>query len=416
MKITIIIFTLLFSVNSIAQKSYAKQILDSLCGQQYSGRGYVNNGVNLAANFLVNELKKIGVKNYPNQNFRQYYKFNVNTFPNNISVKFNNNLLKIGKDYILNSNSGSANGTYNVIELNSTNFLNTDSQPKNGKTVVVYNFTNLKNRDSIRYVYHMAMQTSKVAPVIWIQKSKLMYSVGRSEINNPMIVVIDSIYKKPTTITLNIKNKFISNFSNQNIIGYIPSSKKCKLKKEKLIVLTAHYDHLGKMGQAMFPGANDNASGVAMLLSLAKKYIKTKNKYGLVFCFFSGEEAGLEGSKYFVSHPYFKLKQVKFVLNIDIMGGASKGITVVNGTKHKKEFSQLTKINLANKYLNEVKKRGPTANSDHYYFSENNVPAFFIYSGGKVKNYHDIFDTAENTPLNKFTEVENLLFSFINYF
>lgn len=167
------------------------------------------------------------------------------------------------------------------------------------------------------------------------------------------------------------------------------------------------------MGQAIFPGANDNASGVAMVLSLAKYFQVHRLKYGIVLCLFSGEEAGLEGSKYFVSHPYFKLKKVKFVLNIDIMGGAETGITVVNATKYPKQFEALSNINEQKQYLNKVNKRGESANSDHYFFSQMNVPSFFVYSVGEVKNYHDINDKSENTPLNKFNEVEQLLIDFI---
>ena len=138
-----------------------------------------------------------------------------------------------------------------------------------------------------------------------------------------------------------------------------------------------------------------------------------KPEYSIVLCFFSGEEAGLEGSKYFVQHPYIKLKRIQFVLNIDIMGGAEDGITVVNGTKHEEAFNSLVAINAEKKYLKRVKKRGPTANSDHYFFSQSGIPAFFIYSMGNVKNYHDIYDTAENTPLNEFDDVQSLLIDFI---
>ena len=126
-----------------------------------------------------------------------------------------------------------------------------------------------------------------------------------------------------------------------------------------------------------------------------------------------GEEAGLEGSKHFVSNPYFKLKRVKFVLNVDIMGGAEEGITLVNGTIHEEAFAIFEKINAEKNYLNRIKKRGPTANSDHYFFSQSGIPSFFIYAMGNVKNYHDIYDTAENTPLNKFDAVQSLLIDFV---
>jgi len=409
---------LLFSVLSLnltlfAQKDYAKSILDTLCSDYFSGRGYINDGVEKSAEFIKNELKNIGVSNFPNQKYIQNYSFGVNTFPFDLTLKLDDSVLVAGQDYLLNANSGTAQGDFKVIEINSSNYLSVETQPSNTNTIVVFNFTDLNHKDSVNYFFGLAVKTAKYAPTIWVQKTKMMYSVGRRHYPYPMIVVDKKAYFKPKNITLKINNKYIPQYSNQNVIGYIPPAKKGLFHPEKYVVLSAHFDHLGKMGQAMFPGANDNASGVAILLSMAKYYVKNPSKYGIVFCFFSGEEAGLEGSRYFVDHPYFKLKKVKFVLNIDIMGGASKNITVVNGTKHPKIFNQMVRINQTKNYVTAVKKRGETSNSDHYFFSMMNVPAFFIYSGGEVKNYHDIYDTAENTPLTKFDEVQSLLIEFI---
>lgn len=407
--------TLFIGLNliSFSQKEYAKLILDTLCSDYYAGRGYVDNGVEKTANFLVSELKTIGVDTYKNQPYLQNYTFGVNTFPYEIAVTLGDKLLMAGQDYLLNSNSGTAQGEFTTIELNTDNYLQSESQPSNKKSIVIFNFTNLTNRDSVGYFYGLAVKTAKYVPVIWIQKTKMMYSVGRRIFKYPMIVLDEKAYTRTETINLKINNKYLPQYKNQNVIGYIPAKKKRLFKPEKYVVLSAHFDHLGKMGQAVFPGANDNASGVAMLLSMAKYYVKNPAQYGIVFCFFSGEEAGLEGSRYFVSHPYFKLKKVKFVLNIDIMGGASESITLVNGTKHVKHFDKMVQINDEKKYLKKIIRRGPTANSDHHFFSESGVPAFFIYSGGLVKNYHDIYDTAENTPLNKFDEVQSLLVDFI---
>jgi len=407
-----LIVLLLFYSTSFSQLSYAKSILDTLCSEHYAGRGYVDNGVGKAADFIVSELKKSGVSTYKNNPYLQAYSFGVNTFPYPIEIKLDEQVLVIGQDYLLNANSGTAQGTFNVFEYNSTNFYQASHKPSNSD-IVVFNFTDLKNKDSISYFYQLANQTAQFTPVVWITKSKMMYSVGRYEMNYPMITIDAKAYKKAETISLKINNRFVSNYENNNVIGYIPPANKCKLKPTKYIVLSAHYDHLGKMGQAMFPGANDNASGVAMVLSMAKYYIKNPSEYGIVLCFFSGEEAGLVGSEYFVHHPYFKLKKVKFQLNIDIMGGASEGITLVNGSVLKEQFELMEKINVEKQYLPNLKKRGATANSDHHHFSKSGVPAFFIYSMGTVKNYHDINDKAEYTPLTNFDEVQQLLLDFV---
>ena len=409
------IILVFFSTNGFGQLDYAKTILDSICHPRYDGRGYVNNGDNRAAEFIVRELKSIGVVPFKKREFSQHYQLRVNTFPGEVEVWLDEKKLITGADYLLNPNSGSVEGTFNIIEFNQFNIHTLVDERKflsKGKDVMfAFNFTDIEDKAKRIEYRKMARIAMEFLPVIWVEKDKQMYGVGRSQQNYPLITIDSSAYFSANTATLKINHKYIPNYTSQNVIGMIPGK-----KRRKYIVLSAHFDHLGRLGEAYFPGANDNASGVAMLLSLAKYYSKHKPDYSIAFCFFSGEEAGLEGSKYFVQHPYFKLKKIKFVLNIDILGSASEGITVVNGTEHENEFNTLVKLNEKGNYLQLVKKRSGSANSDHYFFTQSGIPAFFIYSVGDVKNYHDIYDTAENTPLTNFDNVQSLLIDFIAQF
>lgn len=400
---------------SFGQKEYAQSILDTLCSEYYDGRGYVNKGDVRAADFLVNELQSIGVQPFKKHPFTQEYSFGVNTFPYPIEVILGSDTLLPGADYLVNPISGTAQGEFKVVEITKQNYLDYFQHPQTlrnldpSQTVFVFNFMGEKNKDLLKEIQSFTYATTKYFPVISITNSKQMYSVGRFQTNYPFITIDSAAYQTQETIQLKVTNKYIPNYTSKNVIGWIPGK-----KKRKYVVFSAHYDHLGRMGpEAIFPGANDNASGVAMLLSIAKYFKKHPQKYSIVFCLFSGEEAGLVGSKYFVEHPYFPLKKVKFVLNVDIMGAADEGITLVNGTKHEDAFNTITAINDQLQLLDQIKKRGPTANSDHHFFSEMGVPAFFIYSMGSVKNYHDIYDTAENTPLHKFDEVQTLLTKFV---
>jgi Zn-dependent M28 family amino/carboxypeptidase len=169
--------------------------------------------------------------------------------------------------------------------------------------------------------------------------------------------------------------------------------------------------------ETYFPGANDNASGVGMLLYLAQELsLKRDSNFNYVFIAFGAEEAGLVGSHYFVEHPLFDLKKIRFLLNTDIMGSGEEGITVVNATLFKTEFEKLTQINLEANYLTQVKSRGPAANSDHYFFTEKGVPAFFVYTMGPNKHYHDIQDTAEELSYAAFEPLAKLLLAFIGSF
>ena len=182
---------------------------------------------------------------------------------------------------------------------------------------------------------------------------------------------------------------------------------------DSFIFITAHYDHLGGMGKdTYFPGANDNASGDALLLSLAKYYAAHPAKYSIGFILFAGEEAGLVGSKYYTENPIVPLKQIRFLINTDLAGTGDEGITVVNATEFPNEFALMNKINDEYKYLVKINPRGKAANSDHYFFTEKGVPAFFFYTLGGIKAYHDVFDKASTLPLNEQDHLDSLLIKF----
>ena len=182
---------------------------------------------------------------------------------------------------------------------------------------------------------------------------------------------------------------------------------------DSFIVITAHYDHLGGLGKdTYFPGANDNASGVALLLNLARYYALHPQKYSISFILFSGEEIGLLGSKYFTENPLLPLNKIRFLINTDLAGTGDDGITVVNATEFPKEFEWMQQLNTDFKLLKAVNARGKAANSDHHFFTEKGVPSFFFYTLGGVSYYHDILDKSETLPLNEHEDLYKLLIKF----
>jgi Zn-dependent M28 family amino/carboxypeptidase len=201
----------------------------------------------------------------------------------------------------------------------------------------------------------------------------------------------------------------IENQSSQNIIGYIKGT----TTPQKVIVFSAHYDHLGKMGKDVyFAGANDNASGVAMLLELAKYYSENPPDYSVAFMAFGSEEMGILGSMFYTQNPLFPLKDIEFLINLDLIGTGEKGATVVNATIHEKEFELLKKINVEKNYLKTIESRGEAANSDHYFFHRNRVSSFYIYLNGGSQAYHDINDTPQNLSLFAYQNLYELLIEF----
>jgi len=185
-----------------------------------------------------------------------------------------------------------------------------------------------------------------------------------------------------------------------NVVAYINNN------ADKTIVLGAHFDHLGygedgnsmmRTGEIMIHnGADDNASGTAALIELAKMLKKTKApKNNYLFVAFSGEELGLYGSKYFVENPTISLEKVNYMINMDMVGrlnDSSKTITV-GGFGTSPSWNEI---------LYGVKKPGfnikvdssGTGPSDHTSFYRKNIPVLFFFTG-LHSDYHRPSDDAE---------------------
>ena len=212
-----------------------------------------------------------------------------------------------------------------------------------------------------------------------------------------------------TSVRLDVASVWNPSYETQNVAGIIRGS----TVPDSLIVVCAHYDHLGRMGKKNYiPGANDNASGTAFILDLARYYAANPPAYTMVFIAFSGEESGLLGSKAFVKDSPFDLTAIKFLINFDMVGTGEDGITVVNAPVFPEAFARLVAINDDKKYLKAVNSRGESCNSDHCPFYERGVPSFFIYTLGGPGHYHDINDRYETLPFTAFADLRQLIIDF----
>lgn len=359
---------------------YTRKCIRYLCSQSCFGRGYLKGGLERSAEFIRKDLKSAGALPLFSTGYYQWFSFNVNTFPDKISLKLNHKALQAGRDFIPSPDACSVKGRYVLKRHDSTHF-------------------------------ESGSETNQVRLEI---KNKLTFGVSSNSVASCGIQVLNScIQGEPEELELNIHSKVLTKYTCKNICAYVPGT----VNNDSLIVFTAHYDHLGGLGKTVFfPGANDNASGVSMLLNLVKHYAAYPPKYRTVFVFFAGEEAGLLGSKYFVEQNTLNPGYIKFLINLDLLGTGEEGIMVVNGAVHEKEFQRLETINTQNHYLPAVKKRGKAKNSDHYWFSEAGVPCFFIYTMGGIKAYHDIYDMEKTLPLSKYSQVYNLILDFVRYF
>ena len=371
----LVIIFLLAGFNSFGQDlKYVRKTLNTLTSADFWGRGYTKNGMDKAADFIQSEFRSFGLQPLDGEKFKQPFQFAVNTFPGKMDLSINNKKLIPGKDFIIHQASVGVKATTILEQKDSINFLAASSR------------------------------------ILVTVEDKLTWSVAQKVNDYTQVFVKKSaLNETPKTIVVDIENTFVPNFRAANICGVV----KGKIKPDSIILITAHYDHLGGMGKdTYFPGANDNGSGISFLLSLAKYYAKNPQKYTIAFICFAGEEAGILGSKYFTENPLIPLSNIRFLINVDMVGTGETGATVVNATQYPKEFEALKKINEEGKFLVKINPRGKAANSDHYFFTEKGVPAFFLYTQGGIAAYHDVFDKAETLP---FTVYENLFKLFVGF-
>ncbi|GEP93975.1 M20/M25/M40 family metallo-hydrolase [Chitinophaga cymbidii] len=183
----------------------------------------------------------------------------------------------------------------------------------------------------------------------------------------------------------------------RNVIAYLDNG------AAYTIVIGAHYDHLGRGGlfDGKYPvgqihnGADDNASGVAGLLELARYYTQngTKENFNFMFIAFGGEELGLQGSKYYVKNPVDSLSNIHFMLNMDMIGryNPERGVGI-GGYGTAEEWPAIFKgVTGEVKFFTDAAGKG---GSDHHSFYTAGIPVLFLHTGG----HDDYHKPTDDTP------------------
>ena len=182
-----------------------------------------------------------------------------------------------------------------------------------------------------------------------------------------------------------------------NLAAYIPG------ETSEYVILGAHYDHLGLGGQyslapnqtgTIHPGADDNASGTAGVIELARAYARQpRGKRGILFLNFAGEEMGLLGSAYYAEHPLLPLANAVAMVNLDMIGRMRDNKLYLGGSASGSTLKpMLEKIIPASNLSVDYSAGGSDSSSDHTSFTNHQVPALFFFSGLHA-DYHKPTDT-----------------------
>lgn len=385
-----------------AQDKQAREIITVLAADSLAGRGYVDNGLKKAANFISDKLLSYGISSV-----RQMLSYPVNTFPEEIKLisveGAEEKLYTPGSDYLIHPASGSMSlKNVDLIPLDPTASI---ESLKSGKAYSLKKTTS--NAIEVNeFVNTFLASTGFKKSLLLIQDSgKLTWFPANFQSKNAVVYLQSEL--EGGSITAKWQAQFEEAFSSSNIFAKVSGS-----SSDSLILFTAHYDHLGKMGEkAIFPGAHDNASGVAMLLTLAEHFADNPPKYDTYFLFTTGEEIGLLGSYFFIKNPLVDLKKIKLLINLDLLGTGEEGIMVVNAKKYPEIYEQMKRLKPEG--VPQIKARGEACNSDHCLFDQAGVPSIFIYTLGGRQAYHDIDDTAEGLSLYGYNAIQKLLIQFL---
>ena len=222
------------------------------------------------------------------------------------------------------------------------------------------------------------------------------------------------------------KKKLGSKYNDsENVLAFIEGTE----KPEEIIVISAHYDHLGTKDVDIYNGADDNGSGTTALMSIAKAFQKAKNdgngsKRSILILHVTAEEIGLMGSKYYAENPIFPLEKTIVNLNIDMIGRVDNihenkpnYVYLIGSDKLSIELhhiseavnAKFTNIDLDYTYNGEDDPNQYYYRSDHYNFAKNNIPIIF-YFNGTHQDYHRPSDTPDKINYNLLAKRTQLVF------
>jgi aminopeptidase YwaD len=218
-----------------------------------------------------------------------------------------------------------------------------------------------------------------------------------------------------TRVTLQVSLEEIRQRA-ENVVGVLPGSD--PTLKDQTIVIGAHYDHVGfghygtrdsKAEGQIHYGADDNASGTAVLLQLAERLSRSQPKPArtIVFAAFSAEELGLFGSRHYVNYPPLSLSSTKAMLNLDMVGRLRDNRLTVFGTRSARELSAIV-LEEAHKLGLQVDESDSVGRSDHMSFYNRKVPALHFFTGSHP-DYHRPSDTWEKLSIEGMVKVTELV-------
>ena len=417
--------------------AHYKRVIKELASAKYQGRGYAKDGVNKAGLFLEKEYRKAGVDGVTLQPF----KLDINTFSGKMEVETltpvpspsrgeikkypapsgemerGRKKLRPGVDFSMREYSPGIHGEFPVYHVDTLNFdadrMFADLQkPEYANALVACEFWfTYRHREAFSRLQKAGECNNAGLIYTWPAPIKYFKAYGNRVVDKPILWVTPEAIDGVQRLRAEVDNKFLKDYQCFNVIAKVEGE-----RHDSCYVFTAHYDHLGNLGDKVFyAGANDNASGTACIVTLAAYYAKHKPQYDMYFLSFSGEDANLRGSEFFANHPIVPLSQIKYLFNIDMIGDNSPVQYCECSDEGMRGYQLFERINTEKKYFTSLHRGDLAANSDHYPYATRHVPCIFLENekGDAFQYYHTIYDTYKTVRFDSYEPVFRLVTDFI---
>lgn len=413
-------FTAFTALFPLAAQTLAKEkvMVDSLSSTAFYGRGYEFNGHTKAAAYIADVWAENGIKPF-SETYFDHFSFETTLFETAPTLVLNSDTLALSADYLPHPATASGNfSTFgkNIIDLanrifipqkapnwpvaslpNSVVIINADVKPPKEAAKSERPFYSL-------YARLLLLKRLGVSGVL-VRSRHLMYTKPQFQAGVPVFSVLEKHLSQIESISANIAVAR-KQVTTPNVVGIVPET----AQNDSILLLTAHYDHLGAIGkEAIFFGANDNASGVAMITGLATKLRSSRYKVMLVA--FSGEESGLLGSKHFVENNIIDIDKIAFILNLDMVASAKDGIVAMGGVEFSAAYAALGRHAQAEDF--PISRRKNKAISDHFHFLSRGVRGFFVYTKNGDQPYHKTEDVSLTLDYEVYSKTRTILRHFL---
>ena len=419
MKRILVLLLAIFAIETFQETSlqaqdlkHYKKIVKELSSKKYQGRGYARDGANKAGKYLVKEFEKAGADEVTCQSFT----IDINTFCGKMEMWADGKKLTPGVDFSMREYSPGVHGEFPVYHVDTVNFdaekMYADlAKPEYANCMVVCDFWFMYKHKEFKPLHK---KDSSVGGFIqtWTSPIKFYKAYGSKVMGKPIVWVTPEAIEGVKNVKLDVDNEWLQGYELFNVIAKVNGE-----RHDSCFVFTAHYDHLGNLGRDVYyPGANDNASGTAAIVTLAEYYAKNKPEYDMYFIAFSGEDSGLNGSLFYVDNPVVPLEQIRYLFNLDMIGDNNPVQYCEASDEGNRGFALLEQINGEKHYFEALNRGELAANSDHYPFAERHVPCMLFENeeGDAFQYYHTIYDTYEGAIFVTYEPIFKLITDFVN--